>query len=79
MGINVYIADRLITTRRFWPGVVDNTPLISLVPRQRQPFAAVVPVTFEITEPFQPAAATGSSDGRRLGLLLRTIQIGGES
>jgi len=79
MVIDVYIADRLVTTRRFWPGVVDNAPLISLVPQQRRPFAAVVPVTFEIAEPFQPAAATGSSDGRRLGLLLRTIRVGSEA
>jgi hypothetical protein len=79
MEIKVYIADRFVTTRRFWPSVVDNTPLITSVPQQRGPFAAVVPITFEIAEPFQPAAATGSSDGRRLGLLLRAIRIGGES
>ena len=79
MDIIVYVADRLVSRRRFWPDVVDNTPLIGLVPRQRQPFGAVVPVTFEIAEPFQPAAETGSSDGRRLGLLLRAIRIGGES
>jgi hypothetical protein len=75
----VYVADRLVSRRRIWPDVVDNTPLIGLMSRQRQSFGAVVPVTFEIAEPFQPAAGTGSSDGRRLGLLLRAIRIGGES
>jgi hypothetical protein len=77
MDVSVYIAGRLANIRRFWPGVLDTTPLVSMVPRQRQPFGAVVPVTFEITEPYQPAAETGSPDGRRLGLLLRAIRVGG--
>lgn len=74
MDVTLYIADRFVTTRRFLPNVADNT-LAGLVPRQRQPFGAVVPVTFEISEPFQPAAEGHSPDGRRLGFLLRAIRI----
>ena len=76
MDVTLYIADRFVTTRRFLPGVVDNTPLTGTVPQQRKPFGSVVPVTFEISEPFQPAAEINSTDGRHLGLFLRTIRVG---